>query len=280
VLGARAVDAWYTGSQSTQMTITASQFFNNEQVVVWQGDTLTVEDIWVEGSGHNASYNKSLFENHAKMILNRMLGVPSTGTGLQRWIDNYGELDAHNCRFGGENGGMTVAVNYASFVCYPCSPMTVGCGPCWASPPRGVAPYNRTPTGMGPTFNGGGMRFSACDMFSKAAAQTAPGRPEGLKAVIVLEEIPSYLVITDSMGFKECSVCGLPGEALLAVNPAISLSSQGQLAVAALYPDALRIDLARNAWVPLVGTPNGGSNSSDPDGCASRGRYCHLGTPH
>jgi hypothetical protein len=27
VLGARAVDAWYTGSQSTQMTITASQFF-------------------------------------------------------------------------------------------------------------------------------------------------------------------------------------------------------------------------------------------------------------
>ena len=93
------------------MTITASQFFNNEQVVVWHGDTLTVEDAWVEGSGYNASFNKSLFENHAKMIWNRMLGVPSIGTGHQRWIDNYGEVNAHNCRFGGENGGMTVAAS-------------------------------------------------------------------------------------------------------------------------------------------------------------------------
>jgi hypothetical protein len=265
VLGARSANQFYIGSQSTQMTITASQFFNNEQVVVWDGDTLTVEDVWVEGSGYNASYNKSLFENHAKMILNRMLGVPATGTGHQRWIDNYGELNANNCRFGGENGGMTVAVNHASFVCYPCSSMTAGCGQCWASPPRDISPYNRTPTGMGPTFNGGGLRFSQCDFFSKAAAE----RPDGFKAVIVLEEIPSYLVITDSMGFKECTVCGLPGEALLAVNPQISLSSRGQLAVAAMWPDALQIHLTRNSWVPLVGTPSGGTNSSDPDGYAA-----------
>ena len=31
------------------------------------------------------------------MILNRMLGVPSVGTGRQRWIDNHGELNANNC---------------------------------------------------------------------------------------------------------------------------------------------------------------------------------------
>ena len=35
-------------------------------------------------------------------------------------------------RFGGENGGMTVAVHYASFVCYPCG--NVGCEPCVATP--------------------------------------------------------------------------------------------------------------------------------------------------
>ena len=198
------------------------------------------------------------------MILNRMLGVPSTGTGHQRWIDNYGELNAHNCRFGGENGGMTVAVNHASFVCYPCSPMTPGCGQCWSSPPRDIMPYNRTQSGTGPTFNGGGLRFSQCDFFSKASAGT-----DGFKAVIVLEEIPSYLVITDSMGFKECSVCGLPGEALLRVNPKISLSSQGQLAVARRWPDALQIHLARNSWIPLIGTPSGGANSSDPTGYAA-----------
>ena len=128
------------------------------------------------------------------MILNRMLGVPSVGTGRQRWIDNHGELNANNCRFGGENGGMTVAVHYASFVCYPCG--NVGCEPCVATPRKSspsrcvlfrrsskraavcctahdVAPYNTTPSGLGPSFQGGGMRFHQCDMFSKCAGRHA-----------------------------------------------------------------------------------------------------------
>ena len=219
---------YYTGSQSTQLTISDSQFFNNEQVLVWGGDTATLNDLWVEGSGYNASYDKAIFENHAKMILNRMLGVPAKGTGTQRWIDNHGETNAHNCRFGGESGGWAVAVNYISFACYPCDPYTAGCGPCWKTPPPTIAPWNKTMTGMGPTFNGGGLRFTECDLYSKASSF---GKIQMAGAVVYFQEIPSYLVIADSMGFKECSVCGLPGEGLIRINPAIELSSEGQLAV-------------------------------------------------
>ena len=183
----------------------------------------------------NASHDKAIFENHAKMILNRMLGVPAKGDGTQRWIDNHGETDAHNCRFGGESGGWAVAVNFISFACYPCDPYTAGCGPCWESPPTNIAPWNTTMSGTGPSFNNGGLRFSECDFFSK---ESSFGKvpPQMAGAVIYFQEIPSYLVIQNSMGFKGCSVCGLPGEALIRINPRIELSSDGQLAVRAATP--------------------------------------------
>ena len=53
MLAAHALGPKYIGSQSTQMTISASQFFNNEQLVVWHGDTLTVEDVWVSAAATN-----------------------------------------------------------------------------------------------------------------------------------------------------------------------------------------------------------------------------------
>jgi hypothetical protein len=62
---------YYHGSGSTQVTFRDSKFFNNEQVAVFFGDTMTIEDVWVEGSGHNQSAFKALFENHAKLVLNR-----------------------------------------------------------------------------------------------------------------------------------------------------------------------------------------------------------------
>jgi hypothetical protein len=45
-------------------------------VAIFWGDTLTVEDVWIEGYGYNQSAFKALFENHGKLILNRMLGAP------------------------------------------------------------------------------------------------------------------------------------------------------------------------------------------------------------
>ena len=35
-------------------------------------------------------------------------------------------------------------------------------------------------------------------------------------AVLYLQEVPSYLVVDDCMGFVECSICGLPGESAAA----------------------------------------------------------------
>eukprot|EP01052_Picozoa_sp_SAG31_P005172 SAG31_NODE_224_length_19856_cov_33.632890_2_plen_263_part_00 len=87
---------FYRGSSSTQVTVRDSKFFNNEQVTIFHGDTITIEDVWVEGCGYNRSAFKALFENFSKMILNRMLGVPFTHKGIgQRWADNYG-CAAHN----------------------------------------------------------------------------------------------------------------------------------------------------------------------------------------
>ena len=65
-------------------------------------------------------------------------------------------------------------------------------------------------------------------------------------AVLYLQEIPSYLVVDDCMGFVECSICGLPGESLLKVNPSIELSSKGQLAVAAQHPNSLHWDVSES----------------------------------
>ena len=118
-------------------------------------------------------------------------------------------------------------------------------------------------TGMGPTFNGGGLRFTECDFFSKASG-FGKVPPQMAGAVIYFQEIPSYLSIVDSMGFKECTVCGLPGEALVRINPTIALSSEGQLAVARLHPDSLYFDIGRgNNWIPSREERRHGGNSSN-----------------
>jgi hypothetical protein len=83
----------YVGSQSTQMTIDASQFFNNEQVVVWKGDTLTVNDVWVEGFGHNKSYDKAWLRPRGSGPQKRFLGpgerfyiCPKCMSSIQKFI--------------------------------------------------------------------------------------------------------------------------------------------------------------------------------------------------
>jgi hypothetical protein len=65
----------------TQLTMRDCQFFNNEQVLVWTGDTAAIEDCWVEGHGVYNSSGKALFENYAKLMLSRMLGVPGVVHG-------------------------------------------------------------------------------------------------------------------------------------------------------------------------------------------------------
>ena len=57
-------------------------------MLVWSGDTATFNDVWVENHGVRNSTGVALFENHAKLILNRMLGVPGVIVGTdQSWIE-------------------------------------------------------------------------------------------------------------------------------------------------------------------------------------------------
>ena len=109
----RPPGSYYSGSGSTQVTVLDSKFFNNEQVAINNAGLMTIEDVWVEGAGYNQSAFKALFENYATMVLSRMLGVPATRKGIgQRWIDNYGDLTARNCRFGGEGEILTCVLNW------------------------------------------------------------------------------------------------------------------------------------------------------------------------
>jgi hypothetical protein len=196
---------YYHGSGSTQVTVRDSKFFNNEQVTIFFGDTMTIEDVWVEGSGHNQSAFKALFENHAKLILNRMLGVPYTKKGLgQRWIDNWGYLTARNCRFGGEGGGMTIVHNKASFICYPCNPyegvevcpaMKPDNGTCWAVPPN-VGPFPATSSANG----GVTIRIEDSDIFTNAMWNSS----NDVNAAFYFEQIPEVFILKGSVGFQEC----------------------------------------------------------------------------
>ena len=47
---------------------------------------MVVRDIWISGSGYNGSYGKALIENHDKLTLLRLVGVPTPVPGHDsRW---------------------------------------------------------------------------------------------------------------------------------------------------------------------------------------------------
>lgn len=233
----------YRGSFSTQLTVRDCQFFNNEQVLVWWGDTASFDDTWVEGHGIVPdpigwyNYGGAIFENHGKLILNRMLGVPGVVVGSdQRWIDNWGYVTARGCRFGGEGGGMQIVVQKTSFLCEKTAPTSA----CNETPsPRGPYPSASTP------FSETSIRIYDCDIFSNNAFR---------KSAFYFEQIPAELVLHESMGLMEA-----PGDnpgTLIAVNPAIDLSEQGQLAFAAAHPGALVFDIRLNTWVDVLHRTN------------------------
>ena len=62
-----------------------------------------VRDIWISGSGYNGSYGKALIENHDKLTLLRLVGVPTPVPGHDsRWyvyrvadsLRNFRDLDS------------------------------------------------------------------------------------------------------------------------------------------------------------------------------------------
>lgn len=61
-------------------------------------------------------------------------------------------------------------------------------------------------------------------------------------------QIPEFFSISGSIGFQECPWqqygCEPPGYSLIKVNSSIDLGPTGQLAVAARWPNAIRLDIA------------------------------------
>ena len=108
-----------------------------------------IVDIDNHCAGPFGSRNKAIFENHDKLTLLRLVGVPQPQAGHNsRWIDNgpgkgnpSALLVARDCRFGGEAGGMTVVVNRQSFLCVPGTgyPVNASC-----EPPPGHGPLPPT----------------------------------------------------------------------------------------------------------------------------------------
>eukprot|EP01052_Picozoa_sp_SAG31_P039002 SAG31_NODE_5319_length_2613_cov_1.815036_2_plen_575_part_00 len=258
---------WWTGEEgvysrgtaSTQFTIKDSQFYSNEQVLVNWCDQMVVENVWVEGAGPTGSSSKALFENHDKIILSRMLGVPHPIAGNdQRWIDNFnhgisgGTVVARDSRFGGEGGGFTVVVNFASFLCSPANlsrwaqGMPGGYKNCKPPPGRGALPVGTQATGVS-----GVIVIDSCSVDSD-------GNHIRL-ANIYLEALPSQIVIRNSYGFGYAPKFVNPAMQLIRVSPDLDLNGP-QLDYAATEPGLLRYELdAADVFVP-----DGGRNVTDP----------------
>lgn len=219
----------FRGSASTQFTIRSSQFYSNEQVVVNWCDYMVIEDAWVERAGPNGSYSKALFENHDKLILLRMLGVPQPIAGNdQRWIDNFnhgdqgGVVTARDSRFGGEGGGFTILVNFASFLCAPAgrsrwpSGMPGGYKNCQPPPASGPLPNGTACTGVS-----GAIVLDSCMLDSNGNHQR--------NANVYLEAIPSQLIITNCYGFDFAPRYVNPAMQIVRVSPLLDLVCERNL---------------------------------------------------
>jgi hypothetical protein len=216
---------YFRGTASTQFTIRDCQFYSNEQVVVNWCDYTVVQDVWVERAGPNGSYAKALFENHDKLILLRMLGVPQPIAGNdQRWIDNHNHGDqggvvvARDSRFGGEGGGFTVVVNFASFLCAPAgrshwpSGMPGGYKNCQPPPTSGPLPNGTSATGVS-----GVILLDSCMIDSDGNHQRL--------ANIYLEAIPAQIIIRNSYGVQVAPRYVNPAMQLIRVSPSLDLVS-------------------------------------------------------
>jgi hypothetical protein len=255
-MGHGEMGEYYGGIGSAQFTISECQFIQNEQAVVNNCDTMTIQDCWVEGFGYNHSYDKAVFENHDKLILLRMVGVPAgnrIANNKNRWIDNgpslgkpEGLLVARDCRFGGEAGGMTILINRVSFMCVHMKTSGVPKYPI-CNPPPGRGP-------MPAPFTGGQAGEVTYSMVSGTIiidnCAVAADQSEH-QAAIYLEQLPSQLVVTSSNGFSYFPWEAAPTQ-MIRVSDAIDLDGP-QLDIAALaancsggIPCAIRFDISEN----------------------------------
>jgi hypothetical protein len=113
------------GSASTQVVVRDCKFNECNQVLINNCDWSTMEQCWIEASCDTGA--RGVIENHDKLFLRDILGVPCNKNGEAAkphipsetyWIGNYGFTHAHNFRFGGEMGGFLPVMNFAPFMCH------------------------------------------------------------------------------------------------------------------------------------------------------------------
>lgn len=164
------------------------------------------------------------------------------------------------CRFGGEGGGITVLVNKASFL----SPV----------PPVGAKtlPNGTQFSGLpqGSTIILERCEIDSCEPVAQSnspflllplivvtllALSTADGSARGVqperRSNIWLEQIPSVLIVRDSLGFAYAPSFGPPANmSMVKVDPLLDLNGP-QLAYAAELDNLLTFDIANtNNWFP------------------------------
>jgi hypothetical protein len=233
---AAACNQWYMGTASTQFTVADSLFTNNAQVAVNWCDLMAFKDVWV------SHFHTVAFENHDKLHITRMLGVPPHATPgrNQRWIDNFadgggnaGTVVARDARFGGEGGGLPVVFNFASAFCYPGE----GYDDCRPPPPRSALPANATYANLGNIV----IDSCAIDSMGNHVVNTS----------IFLAEIPSQLIIRNSEGFSYGPRSVEHGFSTVRVSSALDLDVQGgQMAYASAHPGTFRFLIeGTNAYI-------------------------------
>ena len=238
-------------TSSTQISVSRCEFTATQRVVVNYADMFVFADSWVEvgcpGAGDSGGpacvRGRAVFENHAVLTIERMVGVPIPGGSGQegmpgydlRWVDNYhGTFKAVDARFGGEGGGITIVVNKASFL-EPVPPVGT------KTLPNGTK-LSRLPQGST-------IILERCEIDCYGSARGV--QPER-RSCIWLEQIPSVLIVRASAGFAYAPSYGPPANfSLVKVNPA--LLTGPQLGFAAQWERILTydIDLANN-WYPLT----------------------------
>ena len=166
---------------------------------------------------------------------------------------------ARDSRFGGEGGGFTVVVNFASFLCAQAHRSK------WQHTPTSYYKDCQPPPGSGKLHKStygsvsGVIVLDSCMIASDGDQTVSPAR----SANIYLEAIPSQLIVRNCWGFafRPTFVASHDsnGMAVVRVNSSIDLDGP-QLDYAAQHPGLLRFDIGKeNSFVP-----SGGDNVTDP----------------
>jgi len=119
------------GSNSSQVHINDCTFLACEQTLVNHCDMTVLSNSWITTS--RTMQNKAVIENHGILLMENSVGAPAVNPDAdQRWIDNYEGVTCRNVRFGGEDGGMTIVVNFAPYIStYPVIPKFVILDSCY-----------------------------------------------------------------------------------------------------------------------------------------------------